>query len=112
MLIYQVFKSTFKHADINTKQAAASGKQENIVELTPEQTRSRITALVLVFAVVIFFWMAFHQNGLTLTFFARDYTARTADGAIGMSFNVFNLVFVITLIYSLFCSSPKKLNPN
>ena len=65
MLIYQVFKSTFKHADINTKQAAASGKQENIVELTPEQTR-------------------------------------TADGAIGMSFNVFNLVFVITLIYSLF----------
>ena len=38
MLIYQVFKSTFKHADINTKQAAASGKQENIVELTPEQT--------------------------------------------------------------------------
>jgi POT family proton-dependent oligopeptide transporter len=100
MLIYQVFKSTFKHADINTKQAAASGKQENIVELTPEQTRSRITALVLVFAVVIFFWMAFHQNGLT--FFARDYTARTADGAIGMSFNVFNLVFVITLIYSLF----------
>ena len=102
MLIYQVFKSTFKHADINTKQAAASGKQENIVELTPEQTKSRITALVLVFAVVIFFWMAFHQNGLTLTFFARDYTARTADGAIGMSFNVFNLVFVITLIYSLF----------
>ena len=102
MLIYQVFKRTFKHADVNTKQAAASGKQENIVELTPAQTKSRITALVLVFAVVIFFWMAFHQNGLTLTFFARDYTARTADGALGMSFNVFNLVFVITLIYSLF----------
>lgn len=102
MLIYQVFKRTFKHADVNTKQAAASGKQEHIVELTPEQTKSRIMALVLVFAVVIFFWMAFHQNGLTLTFFARDYTARTADGALGMSFNVFNLVFVITLIYSLF----------
>lgn len=102
MLIYQVFKKTFKHADINTKQAAASGKQENIVELTPEQTKSRITALVLVFAVVIFFWMAFHQNGLTLTFFARDYTARTADGALGMSFNVLNLVFVITFIYGLF----------
>lgn len=102
MLIYQAFKKTFKHADVNTKQAAAGGKQENIVELTPEQTRSRITALVLVFAVVIFFWMAFHQNGLTLTFFARDYTARTADGALGMSFNVFYLVLVIALVYSLF----------
>ncbi len=102
MLIYQAFKKTFKHADVNTKQAAAGGKQESIVELTPEQTRSRVTALVLVFAVVIFFWMAFHQNGLTLTFFARDYTARTADGALGMSFNVFYLVLVIALVYSLF----------
>lgn len=102
MIIYQVFRSTFKHADVNTKQAAASGKQENIVELTPAQTKSRITALVLVFAVVIFFWMAFHQNGLTLTFFARDFTARTADGALGMSFNVLNLVFIIALVYSLF----------
>lgn len=102
MLIYQIFKRTFKHADVNTKQVASAGKQENVVELTPEQTKSRMTALFLVFAVVIFFWMAFHQNGLTLTFFARDYTARTAAGALGMSFNVFNLVFVITLIYSLF----------
>lgn len=102
MLIYQVFKPTFRHADVNTKQAAAAGRQENVVKLTPEQTRSRITALVLVFAVVIFFWMSFHQNGLTLTFFAREYTARTASGALGMSFNVFYLVLVIALVYSLF----------
>ena len=39
---------------------------------------------------------------MTLTFFARDYTARTADGALGMSFNVFYLVLVIALVYSLF----------
>ena len=31
-------------------------------------------ALFAVFGVVIFFWFSFHQNGLTLTFFARDYT--------------------------------------
>ena len=101
MAIYQIFKGTFKHADVNTKQAAAINK-EAIVELTPEQTKQRITALVLVFAVVIFFWMAFHQNGLTLTFFARDYTAHSANGALGMSFNVINLVAVIIFIYSMF----------
>ena len=100
MLIYQAFKRTFKHADVNTKQAAAA--HEHVVELTPEQTKQRVTALVLVFAVVIFFWMAFHQNGLTLTFFARDYTARTATGALGMGFNVINLVAVIILVYGLF----------
>ena len=102
MLIYQAFKKTFKHADVNTKQAAAGGKQESIVELTPEQTRSRITALVLVFAVVIFFWMAFHQFGFNVTSTTEIYTARTADGALGMSFNVFYLVLVIALVYSLF----------
>lgn len=102
MLIYQAFKPTFRHADVNTKQAAAAGRQDTAAELTPAQTRSRITALVLVFAVVIFFWMSFHQNGLTLTFFAREYTARTASGALGMSFNVFYLVLVIALVYSLF----------
>ena len=110
MLIYQAFKKTFKHADVNTKQAAAAGQQtENVVELTPAQTKSRVTALILVFAVVIFFWMAFHQNGLTLTFFARDYTARAAGGAMGMSFNVLNLVFVIALIYSLFSIFQSKI---
>ena len=102
MMIYQGFKSTFKHTDVNTKQAAVKNRQENVVELSPQQTKSRITALVLVFAVVIFFWMAFHQNGLTLTFFARDYTARTASGMLGMSFDVINLVFIIMLVYGLF----------
>ncbi|MCK7531131.1 MAG: hypothetical protein MZV63_08870 [Marinilabiliales bacterium] len=28
------------------------------------------------FFVVVFFWMSFHQNGLTLTWFARDYTVK------------------------------------
>ena len=70
MLIYVVFRPTFKHSDYNSKQAKPANVQEE--ELTPEQTKARIQALLLVFAVVIFFWMAFHQNGLTLTFFARD----------------------------------------
>jgi proton-dependent oligopeptide transporter, POT family len=41
-----------------------------------KEERSRIIALLLVFFVVIFFWMSFHQNGLTLTLFAKDYTAK------------------------------------
>ena len=101
MLIYVGFKSTFKHADVTAKQAA-SADASAAQELTPEQTKSRITALLLVFAVVIFFWMAFHQNGLTLTFFARDYTAQTATGITSMAFDVVNLVFIIIAVYGLF----------
>ena len=104
LAIFAGFRKYYKSADATEKEKAQGkgDKDAVVLELTKEQTRERVIALILVFIVVIFFWMAFHQNGLTLTFFARDYTARTADGAIGMSFNVFNLVFVITLIYSLF----------
>jgi POT family proton-dependent oligopeptide transporter len=37
-----------------------------IILTSKKEERARISALVLVFFVVIFFWMSFHQNGLTL----------------------------------------------
>lgn len=100
MLIYVVFRPTFKHADYNSKQAKPANVQEE--ELTPEQTKARIQALLLVFAVVIFFWMAFHQNGLTLTFFARDYTAQAVTGLNRLGFNIVNLTFLLVIVYSAF----------
>lgn len=102
MLIYVMGRKSFRHADVNAKQVAATGNTQAAVELTPAQTRSRVTALLLVFAVVIFFWMAFHQNGLTLTFFARDYTATSAEGLDRIGFDVFNLVLIIVAVYGLF----------
>ncbi len=101
VLIYFAGRRTFKHADVNAKQEAAAGHTAQ-VELTPAQTKSRVTALMLVFAVVIFFWMAFHQNGLTLTFFARDYTAAEATGLTRIGFDVFNLVLIVIAVYALF----------
>ena len=100
MAIYMGCRSTFKHADINTKQAAGSQVQQE--ELTPAQTKERIVALCLVFAVVLFFWMAFHQNGLTMTFFARDYTANQVTGIDRIGFDVFNLALLVVAIYGGF----------
>lgn len=99
-LIYVAFRKTYKHADVTAKQQAASGTSAQ-VELTPAQTKSRITALMLVFAVVIFFWMAFHQNGSTMTFFARDYTTPEATGVTRMGFDIFNLVLVLVGVYGI-----------
>ncbi|MDO5570613.1 MAG: peptide MFS transporter [Bacteroidales bacterium] len=109
MAIYIVFRSTFKHADYNSKTAPKTNG--NTVELTPQQTKSRIIALLLVFAVVIFFWMSFHQNGLTMTFFARDYTQPFAEGFTRIGFNVWNLVLIIIAVYggfSIFQSETSK----
>ena len=102
MLIYVFGRKTFKHADVNVKQAANDDNKAAVAELSPEETKSRIVALCLVFAVVIFFWMAFHQNGLTLTFFARDYTAASADGLNRIGFDVWNLVLIAIAVYGLF----------
>ena len=100
VLIYFACRSWFKHADVNAKQAKAAHVNEP--ELTPAQTRSRIIALMLVFAVVIFFWMAFHQNGGTMTIFARDYTENVATGFTRIGFNIGCLALIAISIYTLF----------
>ncbi len=97
--IYFACRSWFKHADVNAKQAQASG---SYTELSPKQTRERIVALCLVFAVVIFFWMAFHQNGQSLTWFARDYTQSFATGWSRIGFNIWALALIAVSVYSLF----------
>ena len=99
--IYYVFRSTFRHTEGGKKKAAAADTAP-VEELSKEETKQRIVALCLVFAVVIFFWMAFHQNGLSLTYFADEFTAQSAEGLQAMCFNVWNLVAVIFIVYALF----------
>ena len=99
ILIYYVFRFTFRHVEGGKKKGEAAQVVDN---LTPEQTKQRIVALCLVFAVVIFFWMAFHQNGLTLTYFADEFTQTNAFGFDTMLFDVWNLALVIIAVYAAF----------
>ena len=62
---------------------------------------ARIVALVLVFIVVIFFWMSFHQNGLTLTLYARDYTAKQVNPFTNLFFTLPSMLAVIGSIAGL-----------
>ncbi|MDD2951617.1 MAG: peptide MFS transporter [Parabacteroides sp.] len=110
MAIYMIFRSTFKHADVNMKQAQAAHVQQE--ELSPAETKQRIVALLLVFAVVLFFWMAFHQNGLTMTFFARDYTANQATGLDRLGFDVFNLALLAIAVYGMFAIFQSEVKKN
>jgi len=101
LVIYFACRSWFKHADVNLKQAKQSNVE--IKELTPQQTKSRIVALLLVFAVVIFFWMAFHQNGSALTFFADKYTKlNNIGGSTKIWFNIWSLALIAVSVYTLF----------
>ena len=100
MAIYYIFRSTFRHVEGGKRQNVAAAVTEK--ELSPAETKQRIVALCLVYAVVIFFWMAFHQNGLTLTYFANEFNVKSSEGVQSMLFNVWNLVLIIVAVYALF----------
>ena len=73
-----------------------------IVQISTKEERPRVSSLILVFFVVIFFWMSFHQNGLTLTFFARDYTVKTVDAFTNIFFNLESILAFIGAVAGFF----------
>ncbi len=100
-IIYKVGRHTYASVS-DSKSAAASSNGAPVKELTKEQTKSRITALLLVFTVVIFFWMVFHQNGLTLTKFAEAFTTSECYGWTRIAFNVWALATIVVAVYATF----------
>ena len=81
-----------------------------MLQISNREERPRVTALLLVFLVVIFFWMSFHQNGLTLTLYARDYTFKTVDAFTSLFFGFYPIHAVIAAIAGVVLLMGKK-NP-
>lgn len=122
-LIYSVNKKQFP--DPALKKSAK--KDDSAVVEAPvmeaSEVKQRLYALFAVFAVVIFFWFSFHQNGLTLTFFANDYTLLRIgswefSAELFQSFNPFFVVFLTPVVLAVFGwlrskgkepSAPKKI---
>ncbi len=83
-----------------------------IAMISRKEEIQKVVALLLVFFVVVFFWMSFHQNGLTLTFFARDYTVKTVDNFTYMFFTLENILSVIAVIAGIVLLIGRKKNLN
>lgn len=102
-LIYFLGRRTFAHIIVNKKKGdKAAAATTAGPELTPAQVQQRVIALLLVFAVVIFFWMVFHQNGATLTEFAKSCTSPDCSGWTRIGFNVWALLTVAVGVYLIF----------
>lgn len=88
--------------DIDYKLGLAVGLFVGFVSLmfqiSTKEEKPRVVALTLVFIVVIFFWMSFHQNGLTLTMYARDYTTQYVGPVTNLFFNIWSILSVIGAI--------------
>jgi POT family proton-dependent oligopeptide transporter len=91
MLISLVSYIIFKR-HLPEKKRAEAGSSAAVPQMPKDEEKKRLTALLFVFLVVIFFWMSFHQNGLTMTWFARDYTVKSVGPLTNMLFNIWSLL--------------------
>jgi proton-dependent oligopeptide transporter, POT family len=73
-----------------------------IMMASTKEEKPKVSSLILVFFVVVFFWMSFHQNGLTLTFFARDYTVKEVGAFTNLFFTLPSILSVIVGLSGLF----------
>ena len=118
LVIYLANKKKFPNPSDKEKAVGVQADEMSVAEI-----RQRMYALFAVFAVVIFFWFSFHQNGLTLTFFARDYTllrigSFEITAELFQSMNPFFVVFLTPIVMAFFGwlrakgkepSTPKKI---
>lgn len=77
---------------------AATGARAPARPIDAVPDSRRIGGLVAVYTIVIVFWMVFHQNGSTLTYWANDNTDWHFSGVISNAINPF---FVVVLIFPL-----------
>ncbi len=108
-IIFIAFRKYYKHADFTEKQKSKrEDMKHQVVTLTPQETKKRLVALGLVFFVVMFFWMAFHQNGFTMTVFARDYTMSSVSRLTYIFFDLRAFLPLLIAILGIFLLVDKK----
>lgn len=109
MIIFLSFRKYYKHVDVKVKKTTKEESNTAVIpDIPKEQSKKRLIALGLLFLVNIFFWMSFHQNGFTLTLFARDFTVSNVAPAVYTLFDLSSLLPIIGAIIGLVFLFDKK----
>ena len=85
-----------RQADAPIAPSPGGGSAMTALDRVPDSRR--IGALLVVFLIVVVFWMAFHQNGSTLTYWADDNTDWDVSGTIS---NAINPAWILILSFPL-----------
>jgi POT family proton-dependent oligopeptide transporter len=105
LIVFGINQKWVRHADrkksqgLSTEQQAAAVTEDlppvnaeaAAIDAVPEW--KRIVALIVIFLIVIVFWMVFHQNSISLTWWANDHS-RALPGILS---NAINPLFIILL---------------
>ena len=102
MLISVIILGRFQKHLLATDQGraanAAAAVNAKPLPIDSVPTPHRIGALIVIYLIVIVFWMVFHQNGSTLTYWANENTDWNVTGIIS---NAINPAWVILLTFPL-----------
>jgi POT family proton-dependent oligopeptide transporter len=101
LIVFGINQNWVKHADRRrnaepqavavTEDLPPVNAQAALMEAVPEW--KRIVALIVIFLIVIVFWMVFHQNSISLTWWANDHSRKLP----GILSNAINPMFIILL---------------
>lgn len=111
LAVFIIFR---KHVAAGELSAAEREKlpTSRTIQLTDKQEWKRILTLLIIFAVVIVFWMAFEQSGFTLTFWARDNTNTSLSPELFQMVNpAFILIFTPLLVLFWYILRSIRLEP-
>ncbi|MCE1156694.1 MAG: MFS transporter, partial [Bacteroidales bacterium] len=107
-----IFLATKRHLPTpRAKEKVKPNISAEEIRANAHEIRQRIYALLAVFGIVIFFWFSFHQNGLTLTYFAKDYTLLGGifpSAEIFQSINPILVVLLTPIVIGVFGRMAKK----
>jgi proton-dependent oligopeptide transporter, POT family len=109
LVIFILTKKILPNPQVKVKKTTSISAEE--IKANAHEIKQRIYALLAVFGIVIFFWFSFHQNGLTLTMFAKDFTVLGGifnSVEIFQSINPFLVVSLTPLVIAFFAARAKK----
>ena len=90
------------------KEAAAAVKEE-VVNADAKEIKQRMYALFAVLGVAVFFWFSFHQNGQSLSVFARDFVKTDSIAPeIWQAVNPFFVIVLTPIIMFIFGALSKR----
>ena len=105
LLSLLIFVSVKKNLPTPGKKAKAEGVRISDEErrAMAKEIKQRMTALFAVLGVVIFFWFSFHQNGTSLSLFARDFVDTSSIAPeIWQAANPFFVIILTPLVMLMF----------
>jgi POT family proton-dependent oligopeptide transporter len=93
---------------VKVKKEIVNYSKEEKMQMAKE-IKQRIFALFAVLGIVVFFWFAFHQNGASLSLFARDFVVTSKiPPEIWQAINPFFVIILTPIIIWIFASMKNR----